>query len=183
MNQQLNKNFYINTGFAVFIFVLTLAFFKEYIFQSSSILSSGFSGLIGAVMGFGVAWLLKNKGIILKVIVLLIYVGFIAIFAYSKKEKGASNNSAIVNDLKSIQGNWITKENELTLKLDISDKEMKMNFYPQNRQLVFEYEIQGQTLDFFNDNDTENFQWQLLKLTSDSLVVIEKDQTLRFAKN
>jgi uncharacterized membrane protein (Fun14 family) len=182
MKQKLNKEFYINTGFAVFIFVLTLAFFKEYVFQSSSALSSVFSGLIGAVIGFGLGWFLKNKGIVIKIIILLIYVGVITVFAYNKKRAAIDNNSVIINDVNFIQGNWVTKENDLTLKLDISDEGMKMNFYPNNKQLLFDYEIQGKIIDFFNDKGTDNFQWEILKLTNDSLVVLEKEQILRFTK-
>ena len=77
---------------------------------------------------------------------------------------------------------WITKDNDLALKLHITDKSMEMNFYPNNKQLIFEYKIKGKSVDFFNDKEENSFQWDILKLTNDSLVVLEKQQVLRIKK-
>lgn len=178
-----SKDFYINIGFAVFIFVLTIAFLNEYVFQSASMLSSGFAGLLGAGLGFGFVWLLKNKGVIIKIVVLLIYVAIIATVAYTNKKEVVSNVQTVINVANSLKGNWVTSENNLVLKLNITDKSMEMNFSPNNKQLIFEYEIEGKKVDFFNDKEEDSFQWEILKLTSDSLVVLEKEQILRFTKD
>ncbi|MBA3704322.1 MAG: hypothetical protein H0W84_00025 [Bacteroidetes bacterium] len=177
-----NKDFYINTGFAVFIFVLTIAFLKEYVFQSASMLTSGFAGLIGAVLGFGLVWLLKSKGVFIKIVVLIIYVAIIATVAYINKKEVISNVHTVINVANSLKGNWVTSDNDLVLKLNITDKSMEMNFTPNNKQLIFEYEIEGKKVDFFNDKEEDSFQWEILKLTNDSLVVLEKEQVLRFKK-
>ena len=182
MKQKLNKEFYTTIGFAVFIFVLTFFFFKEYVLQSSSLLGSLFSSIIGVLLSFCLTWFLKNKSLFQKVIVLLIYVVFIAVFAYSKNNNLITDSPVDKTNINSVCGNWVTKENDLILKLNISDKAMKMNFYPNDKQLVFEYEIKGKVIDFFNDDDVSNFQWKILKLTSDSLVVLEKKQILKFKK-
>lgn len=182
MNEKLNKEFYTTIGFAVFIFVLTFFFSKEYILQSSSSLGSFFSSIISILLSFGLTWLLKNKGLFQKLIVLLVYVIFIAVFAYTKKNNSITNNPVAKTNIDSICGNWVTEENGLILKLNICGKAMTMNFYPNNKQLFFEYEAKGQVIDFFNDNDVSNFQWKILKLTSDSLVVLEKKQILKFKK-
>jgi len=182
MKQKLNKEFYTTIGFAVSIFVLTFFFFKEYVLQSSSTLVSFFSSVISILLSFGLTWFFKNKGFFQKLIVLLIYVIFIAFFAYSKKNNLITDTSVGKTNINSVCGNWVTKENGLILKLNISDKTMKMNFYPNNKQLLFEYEIKGKVIDFFNDEDVSNFQWKILKLTNDSLVILEKKQILKFKK-
>ena len=87
-----------------------------------------------------------------------------------------------INVAKTLKGKWITKEDSLLLKLNIADTTMEMNFSPNNKQLVFEYEIQGDTVEFFNDDEVDYFKWTILKLTNDSLVVMEKQQVLRFKK-
>lgn len=182
MKQKLNKEFYTTIGFAVFIFVLTFFFFKEYVVQSSSTLGSLFSSIISILLSFSLTWILKNKGLLQKLIVLAIYVVFIAVFTCSKKNNLIEDSSVSKTNINSVCGNWVTKENGLILKLNISDKAMKMNFYPNNKQLFFEYEIKDQVINFFNDEDVSNFQWKILKLTSDSLVVLEKKQILKFKK-
>ncbi|WP_173971665.1 hypothetical protein, partial [Flavobacterium bizetiae] len=169
-------------GFAVSIFVLTFFFLKEYVVQSSSTLGSFFSSIIGVLLTFGLTWFLKNRKLFQKLIVLLVYVIFIAVFTCSKKNNLIEDSSVSKTNINSVCGNWVTKENDLILKLNISDKVMKMNFYPNNKQLFFEYEIKDQVIDFFNDEDVSNFQWKILKLTSDSLVVLEKKQILKFKK-
>ncbi|MBZ4037058.1 hypothetical protein K6T82_20000 [Flavobacterium sp. 17A] len=179
MKQKLNKEFYTTIGFVVFIFVLTFFFFKEYVLQSSSTIASLFSSIISILLSFSLTWFLKSKGFFQKLIVLLIYVVFITVFAYSKKNILITDGEAYIN---SVCGNWVAKENGLVLNVNISRKEMKMNFYPNDKQLVFEYEVKGNVIDFFNDDDTSNFQWKILKLTSDSLVVLEKRQVLKFKK-
>ncbi len=182
MKQKLNKEFYITIGFAVSVFILTFFFFKEYVFKSSSPLESLFSSIISTLLSFGLTWLLKNKSLFQKLIVVLIYVVFIAVFAYTKKNNSITNNPVDKTNVDSVCGNWVTEENGLILKLNISGKAMTMNFYPNNKQLFFEYERKGQVIDFFNDKDVSNFQWEILKLTSDSLVVVEKKQILKFKK-
>ncbi|WP_129023270.1 hypothetical protein [Flavobacterium sp. YO12] len=182
MKQKLNKEFYTTIGFAVCIFVLTFFFFKEYVLQSSSLLGSLFFSIIGVFLSFCLTWFLKNKSLVQKLIVLLIYVVFIAVFAYSKNNNLITDSPVGKTNINSVCGNWVTKENDLILKLNISDKAMKMNFYPNDKQLFFEYEIKGKVIDFFNDDDVSNFQWKILKLTSDSLVVLEKKQILKFKK-
>lgn len=182
VKQKLNKEFYTTIGFAVSIFVLTFFFLKEYVVQSSSTLGSFFSSIIGVLLTFGLTWFLKNRKLFQKLIVLLVYVIFIAVFTCSKKNNLIEDSSVSKTNINSVCGNWVTKENDLILKLNISDKVMKMNFYPNNKQLFFEYEIKDQVIDFFNDEDVSNFQWKILKLTSDSLVVLEKKQILKFKK-
>jgi hypothetical protein len=182
MKQKLNKEFYTNIGFAVFIFVLTFLFFKEYVFQFSSILDSLFSSLIGLLISLFLTWGLRNKKTFQKIIVLLTYVVFISVFAYTKKNNSIKDNLITTTNINSLRGRWITRENGLILKLNIVGKIIKMNFYPNNKQLVFEYEIKDQVIDFYNDNDVSNFQWKILKLTNDSLVVLEKKQILKFKK-
>lgn len=182
MKQKLNNEFYKTIGFTVSIFVLTFFFLKEYVLQSSSILGSLFSSIIGVLLTFGLTWFLKNRNLFQKIIVLLIYVIFIAVFTYSKKNNSITDGPVSKTNINSVCGNWIAKENDLILKLDINGEVMRMNFYPNNKQLVFEYEIKGQVIDFFNDEDVSNFQWKILKLTSDSLVVLEKKQILKFKK-
>lgn len=182
MKQKFNKEFYTTIGFAVFIFVLTFFFFKEYIIESSSTLESLFSSIISIFLSFSLTWFLKNKGLFQKLIFLVIYAVFIAVFAYSKNNNLIKDSSVGKTNINSVCGSWVTKENGLTLKLNISGKAMKMNFYPNNKQLVFEYEIKDKVIDFFNDDDMSNFQWKILKLTSDSLVVLEKKQILKFKK-
>ena len=176
-----NKQFYINVCFAIFITVLTAAVLKDAVFHSTSNFISGFASLIGAALGFGLAWLLRNKSIIIKIIVLAIYIAVIAIVAHIKKNNSSLNNVSI-NVAKTLKGKWITKEDSLLLKLNIADTTMEMNFSPNNKQLVFEYEIQGDTVEFFNDDEVDYFKWTILKLTNDSLVVMEKQQVLRFKK-
>jgi hypothetical protein len=174
MKQTYKNEFYINIGFSIFIIVLTLAFFKEFVFHSSSTLVSALSGLIGGTFGFVLIWFLKNKNVIIKGLTLLVYFSFIAVFARYKQ--------ANVININSINGNWITKEDNLTLILDIHKTKMKMLFYPNKKELYFDYNAQGQTIDFFNDIECDNFRWKILKLTNDSLVVMEKEQILRFTK-
>jgi hypothetical protein len=174
MKQTHKNEFYINIGFSIFIIVLTLAFLKEYVFLSSSTLVSALSGLIGGTFGFVLIWFLKNKNVIIKGLTLLVYFSFIAVFAKYKQ--------ANVININSIKGNWITKEDNLTLILDIHKTKMKMLFYPNKKELYFDYNAQGQTIDFFNDIECDNFRWKILKLTNDSLVVMEKEQILRFTK-
>ena len=59
---------------------------------------------------------------------------------------------------------------------------MKMLFYPNNKEYDFDYDEQGQTIDFYNDMECDYFRWKILKLTNDSLIVLEKEQTIRFIK-
>lgn len=183
MNQKLNKEFYISTGFAVFVFVLTFLFFREYVFQSYLTFSSFFSSIIGALISLILTWLLKNKSVFYKVVVIVIYLICIALFSYNSKNiSSIKNNIAISANINSLKGNWIASENNLILRLNISDKEIKMNFHPNNKQLVFDYEVNEQVIDLFNDEDISNFQWKILKHTNDSLVVMEKNQILKFKK-
>lgn len=174
MKQKHKNEFYINIGFSVFIIVLTLAFFKEYVFQSSSTLVSALSGLIGGTFSFVLIWFIKNKSVIIKGLVLLVYFSFISLFTNHMQTN-------IIN-INSIKGYWITKEDNLTLTLDINETKMKMLFYPNKKELYFDYNAQGQTIDFFNDLECYNFSWKILKLTNDSLVVMEKEQMLRFTR-
>jgi hypothetical protein len=60
MKEKNKIDFYINIGFSIFIFVLTLNFLKEYVFQSSSTLVTVLSGLIGGIFGFVLVWFLKT---------------------------------------------------------------------------------------------------------------------------
>ncbi|KAF2341860.1 hypothetical protein [Flavobacterium tistrianum] len=182
MKQKLKKEFCKTIGFAVFIFVLTFFFFKEYVLQSSSTLASLFSSIIGVLLTFGLTWFLKNKSLFQMLMVILIYIIFIVVFAYSQKNNSITDSPVSKTNINSVCGNWVTKENDLILKLNISGKAMKMNFYPNNKQLFFEYEMNDNVIDFFNDDDVSNFQWKILKLTSDSLVVLEKKQILKFKK-
>ncbi len=174
MKEKNKIDFYINIGFSIFIFVLTLNFLKEYVFQSSSTLVTVLSGLIGGIFGFVLVWFLKNKRVVIKVFSLLVYIGFIAVFANYKK--------ANIININSIKGNWINKKDSLNLTLEINETNMKMLFYPNNKEYDFDYDEQSQTIDFYNDMECDYFRWKILKLTNDSLIVLEKEQTIRFIK-
>jgi hypothetical protein len=174
MKEKNKIDFYINIGFSIFIFVLTLNFLKEYVFQSSSTLVTVLSGLIGGIFGFVLVWFLKNKRVVIKVFSLLVYIGFIAVSANYKK--------ANIININSIKGNWINKKDSLNLTLEINETNMKMLFYPNNKEYDFDYDEQSQTIDFYNDMECDYFRWKILKLTNDSLIVLEKEQTIRFIK-
>ncbi len=174
MKEKNKIEFYINIGFSIFILVLTLNLLKEYVFQSSSTLVTILSGLIGGIFGFVLVWFLKNKRVVIKVFTLLVYIGFIAVFANYKK--------ANIININSIKGNWINKKDSLNLTLEINETNMKMLFYPNNKEYDFDYDEQGQTIDFYNDMECDYFRWKILKLTNDSLIVLEKEQTIRFIK-
>ena len=103
MNQKLNKEFYISTGFAVFVFVLTFLFFREYVFQSYLTFSSFFSSIIGALISLILTWLLKNKSVFYKVVVIVIYLICIALFSYNSKNiSSIKNNIAISANINSL---------------------------------------------------------------------------------
>jgi hypothetical protein len=178
--KKIDKNLYINLGFIVFIFVMTIGFLKEYVFQSTSLLSSGVAGLVGAAIGFGLLWLLRGKSIIVKIATLLIYVAIITIVVKFKQNKAQVDPSSNVGSFK---GGWITEEEDLVLKLDVNDRSMIMSFQPHDLELVFEYQVQKEFIEFFNGIIEDDFQWEILKLTSDSLVVLENEQVLRFTKS
>ena len=175
---------YINVSFILFIFILTFAFSKEYFVTFYPALGGAVSALIAVVFTLIVFWVFRKQNLIIKLFVVLSYIFFIAIVVnYSEKHKTLPNSLEASYSLDSIQGGWVLRENDLILILNFGKKNMRMTFYPDNKQLAFEYEAQGKIINFYNDNEVENFQWQILKLSSDSMIVLEKDQVLKFKRD
>jgi len=101
---------------------------------------------------------------------LLILIGFLGVvIIYSKTEKISSTL---------IQGLWITQENELVLKVEITDKEIKMLFLPDNKTLQFDYEMNGNMIEIYNDNESEYFVWEIKKLKRNYLTVVEDKEMI-----
>lgn len=163
----IDKKKYIDIGFVVLMFVLTTAFIKEYIFRSPTLISSSFAGLIGIGFSLIIYFALKRFGIIPKVIVLLTLLGFIAIYSQAEKSK-----------IYLIQGVWITEDQGKTLKVEIIDKHLKMLLLPVEESRVFDYEINGNNIEIFDDEESEYFVWEIQKLNKNKLTILENKTTI-----
>lgn len=162
-----NKTKYINIGFFTLLFVITTAFLKEHFFYSSTLITNGLSGLIGMGISSVVSLAVRHFKIISKLVILIGFLGVVII--YSKTEKISSTL---------IQGLWITQENELVLKVEITDKEIKMLFLPDNKTLQFDYEMNGNMIEIYNDNESEYFVWEIKKLKRNYLTVVEDKEMI-----
>lgn len=163
----MDKKKYKEIGFVVFMFVLATVFIKEYIFSSSTLIGSSFSGLIGIGFSLTVYFALKRFGIVPKILVLLTLLGFIAI--YSQTEK---------NRISIIQGVWITENEGKTLKVEIMDKHLKMILLPEEESRVFDYEINEDNIEIYDDDESEHFVWKIQKINKNELIILENKTTI-----
>ena len=164
-----NKIKYLDISFFVIIFVLSINFFKDYIFNSNTIISITFSSIIGLIISSGVAFILKNKKKIFKILFLIIYLLLIFIVSRSKQ----SNSDLFI-------GCWMVKEDNLKLELMVTDELMIMDFQPNDETLTFEYEYKNNRMEFIEKDNENNFEWEILKISSDSLIVSEDGEIFRF---
>jgi hypothetical protein len=173
-----SKESYANFGFTTAIFVFTYFVFEKIIFQSTSnrILIGGLSGMMAGIAAFSISYFIKNYHWLIKLIITIVY--SILLFALGVNiDKGTANVS------ESIIGKWITKNDTIVLKLEITPKILKMQFIPDStvrnfqykKDMIYDYEVNADTVSMSSKSNANFFEWKVLKLTKDSLIVKDED--------
>lgn len=170
--KEVGRRLYENTLFAVAIFVVSVIFIQENFPQHISKFTGSAVTVIGAIMLFTIYMLLRNQSLTQKVIFIAAYLSITLGTIWYKHYKNRPNTAYFQHEKQLFKGYWKTRIENLTVCWIVNDTIIKMNVDSANQQGIFHYVMSGDTVSCSNVKDHMFFDFQILKLTPDTLITL-----------